>query len=144
MLLPMLLNVWKCFCYSVSLPPSFFSDVVPLRFYHLPSWFTSSCVLVFWTFPSAHIISDHSYCEICCDKSIEKQFILCYFLCCKKLCYLSAFFVFFVCVSVHQLCWEKCNFQTICPYRWYPRDVFDETLQYLPEHQVESLQIKNI
>lgn len=87
-LVPLLLNVWCVVLASYGLP-------VPV-----------SCALNISR--SAHTISTHSYCEISCHKSIEKQFMLCYFVSVhqygnKKICVDFLYFKILICMPEYRL-----------------------------------------
>lgn len=74
-----------------------------------------------------------------CDKSIEKQFMLCYsvYWWQQRNCVDFLYFRIFICVFGSISCFCVCNFQTICPYRWYPWDMSDETSQCMLKFHVE-------
>lgn len=85
------------------------------------------CASVPSTFLSAHPISYYSYCEISCDKSIEKQFMVCCFVhwCRQKICADFLYSKIFICLSDSPL--------FLCLYAIFKRFVhIDDTHETCP------------
>lgn len=102
-----------CFCFGWTLPLNF-SGVVPFRFYLLRSGLPASVCLCLEHF---HQPTQSATILILKYATIKVAISLVLLLTWKNT--VLIFSCVFVC---------ECAFQAICPYRWYPWDVFNGTL----------------